>query len=100
MYRWYNIWSKEIGTEWLLDATNARLREISLTYSVPAGILKNFPAKGLSVSVIANNLLCIYNAMKDIDPESGYSSGNVGGGFEHSALPSTRTYGFNVKIDF
>jgi hypothetical protein len=38
--------------------------------------------------------------MKDIDPESGYSSGNTGGGFEHCAIPTTRSLGFNLKVNF
>jgi hypothetical protein len=38
--------------------------------------------------------------MNDIDPESGYSSGNTGGGFEHSAIPTLRSFGFNIKVGF
>ena len=30
LYRFYNIWAKEIGVENLMDATNVRMREISV----------------------------------------------------------------------
>jgi len=100
IYRWYNIWSKEIGAEWLRDATNVRLREASIGYSLPRKVLSNTPFTLIQVSLVGRNLFFFYNAMKDVDPESGYSSGNTGGGFEHSAIPSTRSIGFNLKVNF
>jgi len=98
--RWYNIWAKEIGTEWLLDATNIRMRELVLSYSFPKKMISNTPFNDVQVSFAGRNLFFFYNAMKDIDPESGYSSGNTGGGFEHNAIPSLRSYGFNFKVSF
>lgn len=100
LYRWYNIWSKEIGTLWMRDATNIRLREVSVSYSLPRKLLTKTPLNDVQVSLVGRNLLFIYNAMHDVDPESGYSSGNTGGGFEHSAIPTTRSIGVNLKINF
>lgn len=100
MYRNYNIWAKEIGTENVLDATNVRMREASLAYSLPKRLLSKTPLSDVQISLIGRNLFFFYNAMKDIDPESGYSSGNTGGGFEHCAIPSTRSIGCNLKINF
>jgi hypothetical protein len=100
MLRWYNIWAKEIGTEWLLDATNIRMRELVLSYSLPGNMISKTPFNNVQVSFVGRNLFFFYNAMKDIDPESGYSSGNTGGGFEHSAIPTLRSYGFNFKVSF
>ena len=100
LYRYYNLWNKEIGTENLKDATNLRMREISLGYSLPKKLLSKTPLTDAQVSLVGRNLFFFYNAMKDVDPESGYSSGNTGGGFEHSAIPTTRSIGFNVKVNF
>ncbi len=100
LYRYYNIWNKEIGTENLKDATNVRMREVSLGYSLPRRLLSKTPLTDVQVSLVGRNLFFFYNAMKDVDPESGYSSGNTGGGFEHSAIPTTRSIGFNVKVNF
>jgi hypothetical protein len=100
MYRFYNVWAKEIGTENMLDATNVRMREASLSYSLSKKILSGTPLSDVQISMVGRNLFFFYNAMKDIDPESGYSSGNTGGGFEHCAIPSTRSLGFNLKISF
>jgi outer membrane receptor protein involved in Fe transport len=100
LYRWYNIWAKEIGTEWMMDGTNARMREIQLGYALPSALLSKTPLDDITISVVGRNLFFFYNAMKDIDPESSYSSGNTGGGFEHNSIPSTRSFGFNLKVRF
>jgi TonB-linked SusC/RagA family outer membrane protein len=100
IYRWYNIWSKEIGTEWMVDATNVRMREMVLAYNMPRKLLSKTPLSDVQISLVGRNLFFFYNAMKDVDPESGYSSGNTGGGFEHCAIPTLRSLGFNIKIGF
>lgn len=100
IYRFYNIWNNEIGTENICDATNVRMREASIGYSLPGKLLSRTPLTDVQISVYGRNLFFFYNAMKDVDPESGYSSGNTGGGFEHNALPSARTIGFSLKINF
>jgi TonB-linked SusC/RagA family outer membrane protein len=99
-YRWYNLYNQQIGTEWLMDATNVRLREVVLGYSVPTKWLGNVPVSNVNISLVGRNLFFIYNAMGDMDPESGYSSGNTGNGIEHLSLPSTSSYGVNLKINF
>jgi TonB-linked SusC/RagA family outer membrane protein len=100
MNRWYNLWSSKIDKEWILDATNVRLREVTLSYSLPKQILASTPLDNVQLSIVARNVFFFYNAMNDIDPESGYSSGNTGGGFEHNAIPTTRSIGFNIKVGF
>ena len=100
IYRFYNIWAKEIGTENICDATNVRMREASIGYSMPKKFLAKIRLTDVQISFFGRNLFFLYNAMNDVDPESGYSSGNTGGGLEHNAIPSTRSFGFNLKINF
>jgi outer membrane receptor protein involved in Fe transport len=100
IYRWINIYFKEIGSEFLVDATNVRLRELVLAYSMPKRLLARTPLSDVQISLVGRNLFFLYNAMNDVDPESGYSSGNTGGGFEHCAIPTLRSLGFNVRIGF
>jgi TonB-linked SusC/RagA family outer membrane protein len=99
-YRWYNFYKNQIGTEWLLDATNIRLRELVLGYSIPSSTLKNLPISNIDISLVGRNLFFFYNAMGDMDPESGFNSGNTGTAIEHMSLPSTSSYGVNLKINF
>jgi TonB-linked SusC/RagA family outer membrane protein len=98
--RWYGLFANQIGTEWLMSATNVRMREVVLGYNLPKQWLENSPVANINLSFSGRNLFFFYKAMPHSDPESGYSSGNVGSGIEHYSLPSTSSYGFNLKINF
>ena len=81
---------------YMYDATNFRLRELSLAYT-----FKNLLGEGknLSLSFIGRNLFFIYKKAP-VDPDVSLSTGNGLGGFELFNMPSTRSYGFNVKMNF
>jgi TonB-linked SusC/RagA family outer membrane protein len=100
LYRNYNVWASKVSAEDILDGTNVRMREVVLGYSLPKEILSKTPLSDVQLSFVGRNLFFFYNAMDDIDPESGYSSGNTGGGFEHCSIPTTRSVGFNIKVNF
>ena len=94
------IFSNQIVTNMMLDATNVKMKEIVLTYNVPKRVIQNSPIQSLSISAIGTNLFFIYNPAGDIDPEGGYSSGTTGTYMELGSLPSTRSYGLNFNINF
>ena len=81
------------------DASYTKLREVALTYSIPAKILKNGPFKGIDVSVIGRNLYIFHKNLPDADPEDTMSSGNVQG-LMSGSYPTTKNVGFNLKFKF
>lgn len=95
-----DIFSNEIAKDIVLDATNVKLREVALTFDFPKTMLRDTFIQSASLSAVGRNLLFIYNAAGDIDPEATYSSGPASTAFEHTSLPSTRSYGVNLKINF
>ncbi|MFS4415223.1 SusC/RagA family TonB-linked outer membrane protein [Maribacter sp. 2307ULW6-5] len=95
-----DIFGNEVSRDQILDASNVKLREVTLTYNFPNKMLKDTFIQSASLSAIGRNLFFLYNAAGDIDPEAGYSSGPAGTAFEHSSLPSTRSYGLNLKLNF
>ena len=100
--RFYNIVGGRDGiTEhYVYDATNMRLRELSFGYSVPSRILKKTPAvKGVDLSLIARNLFFIVNNAP-YDPDGTLSVGNSLQGVDVFGMPSSRSIGFNLKINF
>lgn len=99
-YRWYNLFNKKIGTEWLIDASNVRVRELVLGYHLPVRWLARTPLAGVNLSLVGRNLFFIYKASEHFDPEAGFNSGNTGNGIEHMSLPSTTSYGVNLRINF
>jgi hypothetical protein len=101
MMRYLNvIWFDRIMYDYILDATNVRLREAVLGYNLPRSILGKTPFQALNISLVGRNLFLFYNAAKHVDPESGYSSGSIGNAIEATALPATRSYGFSVTVNF
>lgn len=95
-----DIFTNEVAIDQVLDASNVKFKELILTYNLPHSMLQNTFIQSASLSAIGRNLFFIYNAAGDIDPEAGFSSGPTGGALEHSSLPSTRSYGLNLKINF
>ena len=85
------------------DATTFRLREISLGYDLPKQILKKTPFSSVNFSISGRNLWYwtpIIPKYLIFDPDvSTYGASNVLG-VEYSGAPSTRRYGFNVRIVF
>jgi TonB-linked SusC/RagA family outer membrane protein len=82
------------------DASFVKLREVSLTYSLPQGILaKIAPVKSVDFSLIGRNLMILHKDLPYADPEDGLSSGNYQG-FQTGSYPSTRNIGFNVRLRF
>jgi TonB-linked SusC/RagA family outer membrane protein len=90
------------------DATNVRLRELTLGYE-----FKRLPSflKAAKLSFVARNLLFLYRgkSMLDIpgigkrklgiDPEASFGNSNYQG-VEYYNLPSTRSLGLNLKLSF
>ncbi|ACU93437.1 TonB-dependent receptor plug [Capnocytophaga ochracea DSM 7271] len=86
------------ASDYQYSATNIRLQEVALTYHFREGfIVKGL--KDLSVSLVGHNLLMLYNKAS-FDPEIVPSVGTYGSGYDKFMLPSIRSYGLNVKMQF
>jgi tonB-linked outer membrane protein, susC/ragA family len=103
----YNYYNKY---QWVRDNTKAntfstdflKLKEVRLDYKLPDKWMKKTKIlRGASVGVFATNLFCITN-WPQYDPEAAavVSGTNIYGGIETGSFPMTRTYGFNVKLQF
>lgn len=80
----------------IYNATNLRIREISLGYT----FLDVFgPGKNITVSAIARNLGFIYKDAP-VDPDISVSAANGASGIESFALPTTQSFGVNFKLSF
>ncbi len=87
------------NSEFVYDASYIKLRQASLTYTLPSKSLDNTFLTGLQFSVVGSNLWIIDKKIPYADPEAGLSSGNLQG-YITGALPTTRDYGFNIKAQF
>jgi len=86
---------------YVYDGSYVKLREATITYSLPQSIIGGLKAfKAIDLSLIGRNLWIIDKKMEYADPEEGLSSGNINGGYQSGAYPMVRSYGFNVKLTF
>lgn len=83
-------------TEYVYDATNFRMRELSLSYT-----FRNLLGAGrdLSTSVVGRNLFFLYR-QSPVDPDVSLSTQNALGGVDIFGLPSARSLGVNLKVTF
>jgi len=84
---------------YVYDASYVKLREVSLSYSLPKDLLNKTFLNKVVVSAIGRNLWIIDKNTPGFDPETGQGSGNKQG-IASGSYPTTRTYGFNVKLGF
>ncbi|UCJ10167.1 SusC/RagA family TonB-linked outer membrane protein [Chitinophaga pendula] len=82
-------------SQYVYSATNARLREASLSYSLPTVIFKH-KLRELTLSLIGRNLFMFYNKAP-FDPENTASTGTYFQGIDYFMAPSLRSFGFSVK---
>ncbi len=95
--RYYTtIGQNRLGAYYLYDATNIKLQELSIGYSLPKKWFGNV-LSDMTVSLIGRNLFSIYRAAPyDSDMVGGTGTYSAGG--DNFMPPSMRSFGFNIKI--
>lgn len=95
------IYGSDVNPEkaYVYDGSFVKLREASISYSLPQSVLSNTKIQDVIFSVIGNNLWIIHKNLPMADPEAGSSSGNIQG-YQTGVMPTVRTVSFNVKINF
>ena len=82
--------------DYVYDATNVRMREISFGYTFRDLFGQS---KNLTLSLIARNLFFFYKDAP-MDPDVSMGTANGVQGFDIFNLPTTRSFGLNVKLNF
>lgn len=97
--KWYQSLGSQSGMPqfYTYSATNFRLQEVSLGYTLPRKWFRN--VLSATVSLVGNNLWMIY-CKAPFDPESVATTGNNYQGIDYFMMPSLRRIGFNVKLNF
>jgi TonB-linked SusC/RagA family outer membrane protein len=79
------------GTQFYFDETFIKLRELSISYDIPARINKKLGLTASSVSLIGQNLLLWTKEYEFADPDKAS---------DDLASPSVRYMGLNIKLQF
>lgn len=84
-------WGGSASTLDILSTTFMKIREVSVTYTVPLSVCQKIKANNIAVSLIGNNLFMWAKDFKYSDPD---------GGSENLSDPSQRYVGFNLQVNF
>jgi TonB-linked SusC/RagA family outer membrane protein len=87
-----------ISEEYVYDRTNIRLTQFALSYDLDVKKL-DLPIKAASISAVGQNLFFLYKKAP-FDPELTMSTDLNSQSLDNFNVPSTRTFGFNLKITF
>lgn len=81
------------------DTDFVRLREVRLTYNVPAAVLQKTFIKGASVYFMGRNLLLLTD-YPNFDPETSVGGAGNFQGLEYVNLPQTKSIGGGIRLTF
>lgn len=84
-----------VQTQYLIDASYLRLKNLQVGYTIPSHITKKFGVSRLKIFFSGENLLTFTKVPKMYDPET------LGGGWgSGKTYPLSRTYSFGLNINF
>ena len=98
-----NYWGSIGGRDaaiYIRDAGFGKLRQLTLGYSLPGSVISDTPFTNITISFVGRNLAILWSDIENVDPEAGYSSNAAAQGLDYFGMPSTREYGFNLKLGF
>lgn len=93
----FGVDGNSVATPFVYKATYVKVREITLTYTLPQALNKHLGLKGASLGLVARNPFIIYKDVPNVDPDSNYNNSN-GQGLEYGSLPTRRGWGFNLNV--
>jgi TonB-linked SusC/RagA family outer membrane protein len=89
--------SNSIPAGSIFDASYVKLREVKFGYTVKS--IPGTPLKNLKLSVVGRNLAILSSNIPHVDPETSFNNSNAQG-LEFGQLPSARSLGFNISMEF
>lgn len=94
-------YKRQNESEGMYDASFVKLREVSLTYSIPKRLFGNSSIQNARISLIGRNL-ALWTDFNHGDPEllSFTGSGQIVPGVEDMAIPTARSIGFSFNCNF
>lgn len=91
----------DVKSNYVKDASAAKVRELALSYTLPSKLLKKTAFSKVSIGFIARNpFTFLPDENRFSDPEFNNTNSNaigIGGYFQS---PPTRSYGFNLNVEF
>lgn len=99
---WRNLGGRNapVGEAFVEDATNTRLRKLTLGYSLPESVIETLPVSSVRFSLVGRNLLFLHRASSNLDPDLLVGTSAASEGFASFQPPTTRTFGVDLQINY
>lgn len=99
---YYSSIYNTIGENFLLDASAFKVRELSLSYTLPSNVLTSTGVNEVTFGVHARNPFVKYakDNLNYADPETSFTNGNGKGLANGTQYPSVKTFGINLNVKF
>ena len=94
---WNNRYAFGTGESYVFDGSWFRLREASVSYSIPTKFLQKTPLGKLELGLNGRNLYLYAPNFPHFDPEVNASGVGNSQGFEANGLPQARNFGFFLR---
>jgi hypothetical protein len=88
-----------VGEAFVEDATNTRLREATIGFTLPESMIARLPVSNVKFSLVGRNLFFIYHK-GNYDPEILTGTGPGTAGYQSFTPPSQRNFGGSLTINF
>lgn len=95
--KYWQMAAEKDPVQFIYDNSYIKCRELTFSYAFPSKWLGK-TVKGLSLSFVARNPFIVWKNIPNIDPDSAYNTSGMG--LEYGSLPSRRSFGFNIKLNF
>lgn len=100
---WENVMDAEIPDAVIYDATYLKLRELSVSYTLPESLLSKIAVRSAQIGVVMRNI-AVWTEVPNVDAEtfSNAQDGAAGAipGFDGGGIPSLRNIAFNLNLKF
>jgi hypothetical protein len=99
---WNNVGGRNnpAGEAFIREATNIRMRELTLGYDLPRNLVEKTFFRSARVALVGRDLFFFLNKGEYVDPEIMIGTGNTYEGESAFPLPTTRTYGVSLNFGF
>ena len=89
----------EIDEQFVEDASWTRLREVTLSYGLPATLLEGIGLTDVSLGITGRNLI-LWTPFEGADPDTNLTGASRGRGLNYFNNPGSRSVLFNLKFGF
>lgn len=94
----YNGRLGQISENWVTDGSFVKLRQLSLSYNLPAVWLQKWGIQKATIGYIGRNLAILHKNTENFDPEVGFNTAIQG--IEFFDLPATSSHGLKLSVSF